>query len=280
MDRLLLVDGMNLLFQMFYGMPARITDKNGFPIQGILGFVGALNKIIRLTSPKHIVVIFDGETHNPRTDTAPEYKANRPDYSSVPETETPFCQLKGIFNALDVMGISYCETEGCEADDVIAGYTKAYPDKEIIISSFDSDFFQLICENVSVLRYRGDKPQLLTPNDIVARLGIPPELYACHKALTGDSSDNIKGVPKIGPKTAAQLLTQFGSLETMLADTSKISRQRIREAVENSKEIILKNYGLILLEGTKVLPFELGALVYSDSGYSTRDILSKAGIMY
>ncbi len=279
MDRLLIIDGMNLLFQMFYGMPSRITNRDGFPIQGVLGFVGALGKIIRRVSPTHILAIFDGETHNPRTDISADYKANRPDLSQLSDDETPFGQLPFVYASLDVMGISHCEACDCEADDVIAGYVKAYPNTEIVISSFDSDFYQLINENVSVLRYRGDKTVILTPTDIQEKLGISPSLYSQHKALTGDSSDNIKGVPKIGPKTAAELLNQFGSIDEIIRRADDIKKPSIRESVKNNVDRIHENHSLIKLDGVPVLPFSLAQCKYISYKLTTRDILSEIGIM-
>lgn len=156
MNRLLIVDGHNLLFQMFFGMPARIINEQGKTIQGTLGFTGALLKIIRRTEPTHIAVLFDGEHENDRSVLNADYKANRIDYSEVPEENNPFSQLSDVYAALDYLNIKHTETTTCETDDWIAGYALTYGhETEIIISSFDSDFFQLITDNVSVLRYRG-----------------------------------------------------------------------------------------------------------------------------
>ena len=124
MHKFLLVDGHCLLFQMFYGMPARITGKNGHAIQGTLGFVGALRKMIAMVQPTHVAVIFDGEVHNPRTDLDADYKANREDFSLVDEDDNPFSQLPDIYAALDLMGIAHTETTDCETDDVLAAYAK------------------------------------------------------------------------------------------------------------------------------------------------------------
>ena len=157
MDRFLIVDGMNLLFQMFYGMPSRIMGKHGKSVHGTLGFVGALIKTARRILPTHLVVIFDGEHHNPRTDLDPEYKANRPDWSAMPEDELPFSSLPDVYAALDYLGIKHFETTDTECDDVIAAYVKKYSEStDVTVMSQDSDFFQLIGENVRVLRYRGD----------------------------------------------------------------------------------------------------------------------------
>ena len=102
-DHMLLVDGMNLHFQMFFGMPARILNSQGKAIQGVVGFVGAIRKIIEMTKPTHVLVVFDGEHHNPRTDIDSEYKANRPDLSDEPDEENPFLQLPDVYAALDAI---------------------------------------------------------------------------------------------------------------------------------------------------------------------------------
>lgn len=158
MKKLLIVDGSNLLFQMFFGMPSRIVNKDGKAIQGTLGFVGALIKIIQMTSPTHIAVFFDGEHKNKRTELLADYKANRKDYSEMSEEENPFSQIRDVFNALTYMKICYKEITYLEADDVISAYVNKYSGKlKIVISSFDSDFFQLINSNTQILRYRGEK---------------------------------------------------------------------------------------------------------------------------
>ena len=265
--KLLLVDGSNLLFQMFFGMPARIINKDGKAIQGTLGFVGALLKIIRMVSPTHVAVLFDGETHNPRVDVDADYKANREDYSQVSEEENPFLQLPDIYRALEYMGIHYAETSVCETDDWMAGYVRKYAgrdsdvfaggDVEITISSFDSDFFQLISDKVKILRYRGENTLICDTEYIREKFGINPRQYAQFKSLTGDTADNIKGVDKVGPKTAAQLMNEFGTLENLIARADEIKKPSVRESVKVSAEKIRKNYQLIKLDGVEELPFEL-----------------------
>ena len=107
MNRFLIVDGSNLLFQMFFGMPARIVNKQGKAIHGTLGFVGALLKIIRRVEPTHMTVLFDGEHENDRSELNVDYKANRVDYSQGPEEETPFSQLPDVYTALDYLDIKF-----------------------------------------------------------------------------------------------------------------------------------------------------------------------------
>ena len=274
MKKLLIVDGHGLLFQMFFGMPSRIVNKHGKAIQGTLGFVGALKKIIYLTQPTHVIVIFDGEHKNSRLEIDPDYKANRIDYSDVPDEENPFSQLEDIYAALDFMKIKHFETAEVEADDVIASYTITYRDNmEIVISSFDSDFFQLIGDNVSILRYRGKKTVICDALYIKDKYGILPEQYADFKSLTGDSSDNITGAKKIGVKTAALLINQFGSLRSIINNADVIEKAHIRESIVDSRSRLQNNYKLIKLENNTDLTFDLNDILYANKDYTTNDVL-------
>lgn len=279
MNRLLIVDGHNLLFQMFFGMPARIVNAQGKAIQGTLGFVGALLKIIRMTEPTHITVLFDGRHENNRSSLNPDYKANRIDYSETPEEENPFSQLNDVYSALDYLSIKHAETTTCEADDLIASYALCYGhNTEIIISSFDSDFFQLITDRVSILRYRGKDTIICTPEYINEKFGITPMQYADFKSLTGDNADNIKGADKVGLKTAAFLLNEFGTLENILANADHIRKLSIRESIIQNAERLRTNYQIIKLGNTAPLPFTLPELAYAYSGISTYDVLKGIGL--
>lgn len=279
MEKLLIVDGSNLLFQMFYGMPARIVGKHGKPVHGTLGFVGALLKIIQKVCPTHVVALFDGEHENARTEIDEQYKANRPDYSLLPEEETPFCQLPDIYAALDYLKIKHTETTDCETDDMVAGYAKSYGERaEILILSFDSDFFQLVGDTVRVLRYRGEQSTLCDCAYIRERYGVLPSQYADWKALVGDGSDNIQGVKGIGPKTAAALLSEFGDLDGVLQNAEKIQKKAAREGILCSKVRIEKNRALIRLTGYASLPFALEELAYRYGGERTGEILTAIGV--
>ncbi len=280
MTRILVVDGSNLLFQMFFGMPARITNSKGKAIQGVLGFVGALLKIIKMTAPTHVCVVFDGEHYNGRTEINSEYKANRVDYSTVPEDESPFSQIDYVFSALEVLNIKYTETTDCEADDIISGYALKYGrGNEVIISSFDSDFFQLITDTVSVLRYRGKNSVVCTPAYIKEKLGIRPFQYACFKSLTGDNADNIKGAPHIGTKTAAQLLSCFDTLEDIIAGAENIKKPSVRRSVIENSARLRDNYKVIKLNYTSTLPFSIDELVYNRNDITTTEVLKTIDLL-
>ncbi len=280
MNKLLLADGSNLLFQMFFGMPARIRNRNGKAVHGAIGFVGALLKILRMTEPTHVAVLFDGEHENARRAMNADYKANRTDYGAVPEEENPFSQLEGIYAALDCMGVKRAETTDCETDDWIAGYAYTYgKDTKIIVSSHDSDYFQLLNENVSVLRYRGKQTEIFTANDLQRRYGVAPAQYADFKALVGDASDNIRGAEKIGPKTAAELLQTFGTLRNLLDNASMIAKPSVRASVLNGTERLRTNYGMIRLTQNAAPPFPLEALAYRFAGQSAKQILTDVGLL-
>ena len=278
-QKILVVDGSNLLFQMFFGMPARIYNAQGIGIWGVLGFTGALLKIIRQVNPSHVCVLFDGEHENQRSVIDSDYKANRVDYSQVDDSENPFSQLPYIYQALEYIGIAYAETESCEVDDWICSYAKLYGgDSEMVISSFDSDFFQLISKHVTVLRYRGDKSVLCTPEYLQEKFGIAPCQYADFKSLTGDASDNIPGADKVGPKTAAALLQEFGSLENIIQNASSIKKPSIRDSIIHNRERLRRNYTLICLDKQGDVPFSLEQMRFSDPGITTTQVLQAIGL--
>ena len=279
MEKLLIVDGSNLLFQMFYGMPAKIPGSRGQSVHGTLGFLGALLKILRMVEPTHALVVFDGECESGRRALDPEYKANRPDYSEIPEEDTPFSQLPDIWRVLDHLGIPWKETADCEADDWIAGCARRYGERELVIVSQDSDFFQLITERVRVLRYRGKQSVLLGPQEIREKLGVDPGQYAAYKSLTGDTADNIRGAEKIGPKTAAALMNQFGTLDALLEGWQEIGKPSVRESVRRNGERIRKNFALIHLEGCADLPYAWEDLKIHIPDAGTMQVLKELEIL-
>lgn len=279
MDRLLLIDGSNLFFQMFFGMPARIVNSQGKAIQGTLGFVGAMLKIIRMVEPTHMLVIFDGEHENSRLEIDADYKANRLDYSAVSEEENPFSQLPDVYRALVYLDIKHIETTDCEADDLIASYAYSYRnDTSVIISSFDSDFFQLIGERVSVLRYRGEKTVICTPQYLLEKFGIAPNQYADFKSLVGDTADNIRGAEKVGMKTAASLLQTFGMLERVIENVQKIDKPSIKKSILENTDRLRKNYELIKLKNNQTLPYDKCELAFLDKGWMTTEVLRGIGL--
>lgn len=276
MDKILLIDGHNLLFQMYFGMPNKIINKDGKEIRGTLGFVGAMLKIIKLVEATHILVIFDGEKREVRNEYA-LYKANRIDYSE--SSDNPFSQLDDIYKALDYLNIKHYETTKYETDDVIASYCiRLGKTNEIIVSSFDSDFFQLINDNVKVLRYKGDNTIICDEVYLKNKFNITPNMYALFKALVGDRADNIKGINKIGLKTASLLLNSYNNIENLLENIDNIEKRIVRESLKNSIEQIKLNYELIKLNDNAPLPYEKEELKYNNSFFKTNDVLKGIGL--
>jgi DNA polymerase-1 len=151
-------------------------------------------------------------------------------------------------------------------------------DHKVTICSQDSDFFQLITENVQILRYRGENSVLCNERYIEEKLGIRPQQYADYKSLTGDTADNIRGADKVGPKTAAALMTEFGDLENLLAHAEEVKKPSVRASLLESRERLQKNRALICLGGCCEIPFTAEEMLFSDKGLSTMQVLHRIGV--
>ena len=262
MNTLLLVDGHNLLFRMFYGMPDQYRTRRGTRYNAVSGFGSALQNVIAQTRPTHALVLFDTEECGDRRSLDAEYKANRPDWSAVADDENPFLQLPAIARLLDEIGIVHAQARGCEADDLIASYAlNADRDWDVRILSTDRDYWQLISERVKIVDYRGGTCALLGGEAVRSRFGVEPAQFADFKCLVGDSSDNIAGAAGVGPKTAASLLGEFGSLDAILARLDEIPKAKLRASLEGARDRLALNRRLILLEGNAPLPLPPDAVL-------------------
>ena len=261
MHRLLLIDGHNLLFKAFFGMPERIKA-DGQSVHGVVGFISILVKVIRRTTPTHVLVVFDPEETPSRTENFPDYKANRKDYNLGPERENPFTQLEGIKKGLDAIGVKFCEHSGHEADDLIASYA-VNPEYQAVIVSTDNDFLQLVNETTGVYHYHGANSIWYNTAEFVKKYEFHPSRYLEYKALVGDKSDNISGVRGIGPKTAVKVLKKERALT--------LEEQTIFE----------RNIDLIRLNSKVDLPYSLEQLVYQNhlDMFGVGAILRNAGII-
>lgn len=265
MNRFLLVDGHNLLFRMFYGMPDNFYTPIGNKFNAVYGFMSAMNKVLSLLRPTHAIVLFDSPDCGERRSLDEDYKANRPDFSDAEPNDCPFTQLPAIYAFLRDAGIPMHETHGCEADDVIASYALRCPDDlHAVIFSTDRDYWQLVSEKVSILDYHGMDSSLITPPTVIRKYNVRPDQFADFKCLIGDKSDNITGVPGVGPKRAAELLNRFGSLENILASVEEIERPAVRKALIESRERLELNNRLIRLSANADLPIEPEFLSFRD----------------
>jgi DNA polymerase-1 len=260
MKKLLLVDGHNLLFKAFYGIPERLLS-NGRPIHGVIGFISILTKIIDSTEPTHVLVVFDPEEQPSRTTRYSPYKQNRHDYGGKPDRENPFSQLAYIKRALDSLLVKWVEQPGCEADDMIASYASQVPCKTIIAAT-DTDFLQLVCKKTTVLHYHRKSPILFTESTVREKYGIHPRSFLEYKSLIGDKTDNISGIRGIGPKTAIKVL------------------KGERELTEEERKIFERNRGLIKLDTRIKLPYSLKELRFRNSleGLKIGEYLRSIGV--
>ena len=282
MRKLLLVDGHNLLFQMFYGMPSRIIGKNGQSIQAVVGFIGALLKVIKNIQASHVVVLFDGENGSHRVDENLEYKGNRKDYTDAADEDNPFLQLNEIIRALDFAKIKHFEIiERMETDDIIASYALKYKnDFDVYILSNDTDFMQLVEKNVRVYVYRGKKSTIYDDVTVFNKYGVRPQYFADYKSLVGDSSDNIRGIRGIGPKTAKKLIDKFGHVEDIVSNMDSMESGFIKSQIAENTDILFANMKLIRLSKITATPYEIDALCFNDyENYRTVGILKEINLM-
>lgn len=245
--KIVLIDGNNLLFRMFFGIPNKIYDANGNMIQGTVGFVGSILKYIKEYSPDSLIVVFDSEIPSDNYIADESYKKNRVmNYGVLPDEENPFTQLLDIKKCLNYMGILNLEIPKCEADDVIATICKKYYsiyDKFIIIST-DKDYFQLINDKILVVCPRGKNTVTYTDELLHEKFGIYPKDYIFFSSLVGDKSDNISGIKGIGKKTAAALVNEFTNVDNLYNHISTL-KPGIANKLEGEKTHLQRNIYLI-----------------------------------
>ncbi|WP_256751618.1 DNA polymerase I [Mesorhizobium sp. Mes31] len=232
-DHLFLVDGSGYIFRAYHALPPLTRKSDGLPVGAVSGFCNMLWKLMldaRNTDvgivPTHFAVIFDYSSKTFRNDLYPEYKANR---SAPPEDLIP--QFGLIRQATRAFNLPCVEIEGYEADDLIATYARLACEAggDTTIISSDKDLMQLVGATVGM--YDPMKDRQIGIPEVIEKWGVPPEKMVDLQALTGDSVDNVPGVPGIGPKTAAQLLEQFGDLDTLLARAGEIKQDKRRESI-------------------------------------------------
>ena len=222
-SRLLLVDGHSMAFRAFFALPVEnFSTSTGQVTNAVYGFFSMLINALRDEQPDHVAVAFDVSDHTFRTDEYQGYKATR---SATP---TEFLgQISLIKEVLTALRIPYLEKEGYEADDILATLARRGRDAglQVLVSSGDRDTFQLVCEQVTVLYPVRGVSELtrVTPEVVLTKYGVGPERYSDLAALVGESSDNLTGVPGVGPKTAAKWITTYGDLDGIIANAGSLT---------------------------------------------------------
>ncbi len=252
-----LIDGSGFIFRAYHALPP-LTRFDGTPVGAVFGFCTMLLKF--LSDPelsKCVVVIFDAGRETFRQDIYPDYKASRP---PIPEDLTP--QFPLFREACKAFNLPVIEKPGFEADDVIATYAQQAKEKgcDVVIISADKDLMQLVDDHVTMIDPLKGKRIGFT--EVQEKFGVAPDKVIEVQALMGDSSDNVPGVRGIGPKTAAELITEFGSLEELYANMDKIRQPKRRQTLEDNMDKAFISKKLVTL--CKEVPLEQDIDTFDD----------------
>ena len=265
-DHLILVDGSTFIFRAFHALPPLTRKSDGLPVGAVAGFCNMIWKLLREgptpekgDEPSHFGVIFDYSSKTFRSQIYPDYKAHRP---PPPEDLVP--QFGLIRQATRALNLACVEQEGFEADDLIATYARQAHEAgaSVTIVSSDKDLMQLVNERIVMIDTMRD--QFIDADFVRGKFGVGPEKMIDLQALAGDSTDNVPGVPGIGPKTAAQLLDEFGDLDAVLARAGEIKQTKRRENLIEFAEQARISKQLVTLKQDVPVVVPLGDLAVTD----------------
>ena len=236
--RFLIVDGSHYLYRAYYGVPESARLPNGLKVNAVYGFMAFLRKAVKATDPTCITVVFDSETGvADKTVREKSYKANR-DYT---DTEI-YKQLPLIKKILEYLSIRWVEPASYEADDYIGSLACRARDTGMfsLIFSNDADFLQLIGSNISGVKIGGKGIEVIDAASFKRKYGFANDLYLDYLSLKGDASDNIKGIPGVGPKTAQNLIMNYGSLNNIYSNINCLQKRQKR-LIENNRQVAESN---------------------------------------
>src|ERR1700730_2177942 len=246
-DHVFLVDGSSYIFRAYHALPPLTRKSDGLQVNAVLGFCNMLWKLLRDMKPEerptHLAVVFDKSEKTFRHEMYADYKAHRPD---APDDLIP--QFPLVREAVLAFDLPSIEQLGFEADDLIATYVRQACDAgaSATIVSSDKDLMQLV--NAGVTMYDTMKDRRIGPAEVIEKFGVPPDKVIEVQSLIGDSTDNVPGVPGIGVKTAAQLITEYGDLETLLARAGEIKQEKRRQSLIENAKLALLSKQLVTLD--------------------------------
>ena len=265
-DHLFLVDGSSYIFRAYHALPPLTRKSDGLQVNAVLGFCNMLWKLlVEMKSeekPTHLAVVFDKSEKTFRTDFYPEYKAHRPE---APADLIP--QFPLIREAVHAFQIPSLEQAGFEADDLIATYARLACEAKATttIVSSDKDLMQLVGNGV--IMYDTMKDRRIGREEVIEKFGVPPEKVIEVQALIGDSTDNVPGVPGIGVKTAAQLISEYGDLETLLKRADEIKQDKRRQSLIDNAELARVSKRLVTLDDKVPLEVPVDELAVHEPDY-------------
>ncbi len=249
-DHFYLIDGSGYIFRAYYALPPLTRKSDGLPVGAVSGFCNMLFKLLEdsksndnLEKPTHFAVIFDSARKNFRNEIYSDYKGNR---SDAPDDLIP--QFEYIRKSVKAFNLPSIELLNYEADDLIATYVEKILDlgAKVTIVSSDKDLMQLYKKGVRI--YDPMKNKFINKDDVLNKFGVTAEKVIDVQSLAGDSTDNVPGVPGIGVKTAAELINQYGNLENLLKNASKIKQNKRRETLIDNKEDAIISKKLVTLK--------------------------------
>jgi len=242
-SRLLIVDGHAYAYRAFHAI-RELRGPDGRSTNAIYGFVKMLEKMRLAVKPAYLTVVWDGGLSAERRAALPEYKAHRP---AMPDDLRP--QLDEIGSYLAAAGVASYRGDGVEADDYIACLARRAAEKSwaVVIASADKDFMQLVSARIGLLNPNDKTGTIWGREQVCAKTGVAPEQVADWLALMGDAVDNIPGVPGVGPKTAAELVKQFGSVSALLERLAEVKSVKLRAALQSSAQAVRRNLELVRL---------------------------------
>jgi DNA polymerase-1 len=265
-DHLFLVDGSGYIFRAYHALPPLTRKSDGLQVNAVLGFCNMLWKLLREmppdNRPTHLAVVFDKSEKTFRTDMYTEYKANR---SAPPDDLIP--QFPLVREAVRAFDIPCLEQAGFEADDLIATYARLACEARATttIVSSDKDLMQLVCDTVTL--YDTMKDKRIGRTEVIEKFGVGPEKVIEVQSLIGDTSDNVPGVPGIGVKTAAQLIIEYGDLETLLKRAGEIKQEKRRQSLIDHAEAARLSKKLVTLDQHVALDVPAADLAVHDPDY-------------
>ena len=274
-DHLFLVDGSGYIFRAYHALPPLTRKSDGLQVNAVLGFCNMLWKLLadmpKDDKPTHLAVVFDKSEKTFRTEMYPEYKAHRPD---LPEDLRP--QFPLIRDAVRAFEIPCLEQAGFEADDLIATYARLAIEAKATttIVSSDKDLMQLVGNGVTM--YDTMKDKRIGAAEVIEKFGVGPDKVIEVQALIGDSSDNVPGVPGIGVKTAAQLIGEYGDLETLLKRAGEIKQDKRRQTLIDNAEIARISKRLVTLDQNVPLDVAVDELAVHEPDYKNLIAFLKA----
>ena len=254
-----LIDGSAYIFRAYHALPPLTRKSDGLPVGAVAGFCNILFRYLEGNksgdAPTHVAVIFDHSSKTFRNDIYPAYKANRPE---LPEDLRP--QFPLTRDATRAFNIACIETEGFEADDIIATLSCRARNAggNVTIISSDKDLMQLVGDGVEM--FDPMKQKRIGPDEVFEKFGVAPNRVVDVQSLAGDSVDNVPGAPGIGIKTAALLIQEFGDLETLLARAGEIPQPKRREALIDNADLIRISKRLVSLDCEMPIDFTLESL--------------------